>query len=96
MDFKSLSRRSSQASSRSIAKGLLFFSGLAALVYQTIWIKQLMLVVGVDVHAVTTGVSGFFAGLALGSALVGRLADRSRSPLHLYAGLEGPGPPTAG
>jgi len=45
MDFKSLSRRSSQASSRSIAKGLLFFSGLAALVYQTIWIKQLMLVV---------------------------------------------------
>jgi spermidine synthase len=71
-----------------LAKGLLFFSGLSALVYQTIWIKQLTLVVGVDVYAVTTGVSGFFAGLALGSALLGRLADRSRSPLRLYAGLE--------
>lgn len=71
-----------------LAKGLLFFSGLAALVYQTIWIKQLTLVVGVDVYAVTTGVSGFFAGLALGSALLGRLADHSRSPLRLYAGLE--------
>ena len=47
---------------------LLFFSGVAALVYQAIWIKQLALVVGVDVYAVTTGVSGFFAGLALGSA----------------------------
>ena len=59
-----------------VAKGLLVFSGLAALVYQTIWIKQLTLVVGIDVYAVTTGVSGFFAGLALGSALFGRLADQ--------------------
>jgi predicted membrane-bound spermidine synthase len=67
---------------------LLFFSGLAALVYQVIWIKQLTLVVGVDVFAVTTGVSGFFAGLAMGSALFGRLADRTRSPLRLYAVLE--------
>ena len=71
-----------------LAKSLLFFSGLTALVYQTIWIKQLTLVVGVDVYAVTTGVSGFFAGLALGSALLGRVADRSRNPLRLYAGLE--------
>ena len=71
-----------------LAKSLLFFSGVAALVYQTIWIKQLTLVVGVDVYAVTTGVSAFFAGLALGSAIFGRLADRSRSPIRLYAGLE--------
>jgi spermidine synthase len=70
------------------AVALLFFSGLAALVYQTIWIKQLTLVVGVDVYAVTTGISGFFAGLALGSAVFGRLADRSPRPLLLYALLE--------
>ena len=70
------------------AKSLLFFSGVAALIYQTIWIKQLTLVVGVDVYAVTTGVSGFFAGLALGSAVFGRFADRSPNPLRLYAGLE--------
>jgi len=42
----------------------------------------------VDVYAVTTGVSGFFAGLALGSAVFGRFADRLRSPLRPYAGLE--------
>jgi len=71
-----------------IAKSLLFFSGIAALVYQTIWIKQLTLVVGVDVYAVTTGVSGFFAGLALGSAMFGRFADRSTNPLRMYVGLE--------
>ncbi len=67
---------------------LLFFSGVSALVYQTIWIKQLTLVVGVDVYAVTTGVSGFFAGLALGSFAFGRFADRMPSPLRVYAGLE--------
>ena len=45
---------------------LLFLSGLAALVYQTLWVKQLALIVGVDVNAVTTAVSAFFAGLAIG------------------------------
>jgi spermidine synthase len=67
---------------------LLFASGAAALIYQVLWIKQLALVIGVDVRAVTTGVSAFFAGLALGGWLFGRIADRSRRPLLLYAWLE--------
>ena len=71
-----------------LAKALLFFSGVAALIYQTIWIKQLTLVVGVDVYAITTGISGFFAGLALGSAMFGRIADRTSSPLRIYVALE--------
>src|SRR5215470_1388328 len=58
----------------------LFASGTAALIYQVLWIKQLSLVVGVDVYAVTTGVSAFFAGLALGGALFGRWADRLARP----------------
>ncbi|PFG71659.1 putative membrane-bound spermidine synthase [Pseudomonas poae] len=67
---------------------LLFISGGAALVYQVLWIKQLSLVVGVEVYALTTGISAFFAGLALGSVVFGRLADRFARPLLLYAGLE--------
>jgi len=67
---------------------LLFASGTAALVYQVLWIKQLSLVVGVDVYAVTTGVSAFFAGLALGGALFGRWADRLARPYLLYVLLE--------
>ncbi len=67
---------------------LLFVSGAAALVYQVLWIKQLSLVVGVEVYAVTTGISAFFAGLALGGWLFGRLADRITQPVRLYAGLE--------
>jgi len=66
----------------------LALSGAAALVFQLLWIKQLSLVVGVDVYAVTTAVSVFFAGLALGSALLGRRADGAARPLRVYAALE--------
>ncbi|WP_243055233.1 fused MFS/spermidine synthase [Pseudomonas sp. BP01] len=71
-----------------IPASLLFLSGGAALVYQVLWIKQLSLVVGVEVHAVTTGISAFFAGLALGGLVLGRLADRLQRPIRLYALLE--------
>jgi spermidine synthase len=67
---------------------LLVVSGAAALIYQVLRIRQLTLIVGVDVYAVTTGVSAFFAGLALGGLLLGRLADRTQRPLRLYAVLE--------
>ncbi|PPQ18954.1 spermidine synthase [Bradyrhizobium sp. AC87j1] len=68
--------------------GLLFFSGGAALIYQVLWIKQLSLVVGAEVHAISIAISGFFGGLALGSWLFGRWADRSGQPVRLYAFLE--------
>ena len=64
---------------------LLSASGCAALIYQVLWVKQLSLVVGVDVHAVTIAVSAFFAGLALGSYYFGKLADTLARPLQLYA-----------
>ncbi|MCO8120767.1 fused MFS/spermidine synthase [Stieleria sp. TO1_6] len=67
---------------------LLLASGCASLVYQVVWVKQLSLVVGVDVHAVTTAVSAFFAGLAIGSYYFGRRADRLMRPLRLYALVE--------
>ena len=44
--------------------------------------------VGVEVHAVSIALSAFFAGLALGGALLGRLADRVLRPVRLYAQLE--------
>lgn len=67
---------------------LMFVSGGAALVYQVLWVKQLSLVVGVEVFAVTTAISAFFAGLALGGLAFGRWADRLQRPVLLYAGLE--------
>ncbi len=63
-------------------------SGAVALVYETLWVRQLGRVVGVEVHAVSIALSAFFAGLALGSASLGRLADRVVRPVRLYAWLE--------
>ncbi|NRH28366.1 fused MFS/spermidine synthase [Pseudomonas sp. MS19] len=77
-----------QAFSIRLAAALLFISGGSALVYQVLWVKQLSLVVGVEVYAVTTAISAFFAGLALGGLVYGGLADRSKRPLRLYAALE--------
>ncbi|WP_442963132.1 fused MFS/spermidine synthase [Pseudomonas sp.] len=71
-----------------IPAALLFVSGTAALVYQVLWVKQLSLVVGVEVYAITTGISAFFIGLALGGLLFGRWADRLQRPVGLYAMLE--------
>ncbi|WP_420872154.1 fused MFS/spermidine synthase [Achromobacter anxifer] len=67
---------------------LLFLSGSAALMFQVLWIKQLSLVVGVEVSAIAGAVSAFFLGLALGGWVLGRQADRLRRPVRFYAMLE--------
>ncbi len=67
---------------------LLFLSGVAALAYQVLWVRQLSLVVGIEVYSITVAVSAFFAGLAAGGAVFGRIADRVVSAMRLYAGLE--------
>lgn len=68
---------------------LFFFSGISALIYEVIWLKELTLIMGNTVHSTTTVLSAFMAGLALGSLLFGRLVDKiSISPLRFYAYLE--------
>ncbi len=67
---------------------LLLMSGAAALVFQVLWIKQLSLVVGVEVSAIAGAVSAFFLGLALGGWFLGRKADRVDRPVRFYAWLE--------
>ncbi|MCD0502194.1 fused MFS/spermidine synthase [Bordetella petrii] len=61
---------------------------MAALVFQILWIKQLSLIVGVEVHAIATAISAFFLGLAAGSWWLGRRADRADRPFRLYAAIE--------
>jgi spermidine synthase len=71
------------------------FSGLAALVYQVLWSRELSLVLGTSTEAVSIVLSSFMAGLGLGNALAARvLGTRGSSgppPQRLaraYAGLE--------
>ncbi len=53
------------------------------------WVRQLVNLFGVTWFAITTILTVFMAGIALGSLAVGRLVDRRRvDPLLLFAGLE--------
>ena len=65
-----------------------FFSGASGLIYQVAWVRILSLIFGVTVHAVSTVLAGFMAGLALGSYVAGRLAGRLRHPLRAYGVVE--------
>ena len=60
-----------------------FFSGMAGLIYEVLWSRQLGLVFGTTLYAVGTVLAVFMAGLALGSFLFGRLADKTDNPLRL-------------
>jgi len=64
-------------------------SGYAALTYEMMWVRQLVSLFGVTYHSITTILTVFMAGLALGSVIAGQFIDRLRlSPLKVFALLE--------
>ena len=71
--------------SRAAVFPLFYLSGIAGLIYQVLWLRRLSLVFGVTVYAASTVLAAFMAGLALGSALSGRVLRRGVSPLSAFA-----------
>lgn len=67
---------------------LLLGSGACALVYQMVWLRELRHVFGASTPATAVVLAVFMAGLGLGSAWLGRRADRVARPLRMYANLE--------
>lgn len=67
---------------------LVFCSGCCALIYQIGWLRELRLVFGASTYASSAVLAIFMGGLGLGSAVLGRRADRHPQPLRLYAWLE--------
>ena len=65
-----------------------FLSGLAGLVYEVVWARQLSLFLGITSYAHTAVITAYMAGLAAGSFYFGRRADQHSQPLKLYAWLE--------
>jgi len=69
--------------------GLCFiFSGATGLIYEVLWARMLGLVFGATTLAVSTVLAAFMGGLALGSALAGKLGSRIKRPLRAYGWLE--------
>jgi len=73
---------------RAIVYLLFFLSGSSGLIYEIIWSRKLTLIFGSTVYAVSTVLTVFFTGLALGAVLIGRAMDRGRDPVRTYIVLE--------
>lgn len=67
---------------------LFFLSGFCGLVYELLWFRQLGLILGNTVQAASTVMTAYMLGLALGSLIAVRCADRCRSPLRMYGLIE--------
>src|SRR5687767_4630703 len=67
---------------------LLFVSGLCALVYQTVWMRELRLVFGASTLAGAAVLAIFMGGLGAGAAILGKRSDAHEHPLRFYGLLE--------
>src|SRR5512135_1679718 len=67
---------------------IFFLSGLAVLIYEVVCVRYLSLFFGVSHLAVTTVLSVFMGGLALGSYTIGRHVGKYKRLLWLYGFLE--------
>src|SRR2546425_9348495 len=63
-------------------------SGATGLIYEVLWARMLGLVFGATTLAVSTVLASFMGGLALGSALAGRVAARFLRPLRARRPIE--------
>jgi spermidine synthase len=85
---KSIPRSDGAGPTSLLILGCFFLSGMAGLVYEVVWTRKLTLIFGTSLYSVSAVIAIFMGGLALGSLLFGRLADRTKKPLLLYALLE--------
>lgn len=67
---------------------LLFFSGLAGLGYEMLWVRMLAASLGHEIPSTLAVVSAFFAGLGLGAWMLDDPIRRSLHPARWYAALE--------
>jgi spermidine synthase/MFS family permease len=67
---------------------LFVVSGALGLMYQIVWFKYLSLFLGNTTYAQTIVLATFMGGLAIGAALWGRVADRTKNAFVLYGILE--------
>lgn len=62
-------------------------SGMTALIYEVVWARPLQLIFGSTIYAVSTILTTFMLGFALGSYFFRNIADRVNAVL-LFSGLE--------
>ena len=73
---------------RRVTFALFLCSGISSLIFEIVWVRLLTVILGNTVFAVSTVLTVFMGGMALGSFLAGRIIDRRNDPLRVYAILE--------
>ena len=63
-------------------------SKLCALVYQTVWMRELRLVFGASTVAGAAVLAIFMGGLGAGAGVLGRRSDAHEHPIRFYGTLE--------
>jgi spermidine synthase len=63
-------------------------SGVAGLIYEVLWMRMLGLVFGATTVAISVVLTAFMGGLALGSAIGGKVAARFENALRAYGIIE--------
>ncbi len=64
-------------------------TGFLALVFEVAWTRSLILVFGSSVYSFSTMLTTFLTGLALGSMIVSRFADRFNNPVTMFCVFTG-------
>ncbi len=88
MAISNVPRSSNRSRSAWVILLCFFASGFSGLVYQVIWVRELVLVFGATTFAVSTVLTVFMGGLAAGSFYFGRRSEKITRPLRLYGLLE--------
>ena len=60
-----------------------FLSGLTGLIYEILWIRMIVKIIGGAPFAVSIILTVFMGGLGLGSYIAGRIIDRIKEPMKL-------------
>ena len=73
--------------SRRVALGAFIVSGATAMTLQVMWTRALAVLIGSSIFSFTIILVAFLIGLGIGSAVFGRLSQRTPHPVRWLAGL---------
>ncbi len=71
-----------------LVAGCFFVSGFAALLYETVWLRQFAILLGTSERALAVVLASYMGGLAIGSLVASRVVNRITRPLLTYGLLE--------
>ena len=63
-------------------------SGFAALLYETVWLRQFAIILGTSEQALAVILASYMGGLSVGAWVAAKRIDRVRHPVWLYGVLE--------